>query len=232
MTALARSPGSTRVVNVSAPMSRTRLAAPDRIRASACASPYTKPEHTAARSNAGTVPRPRRAATSGAVAGHRWSGVDVATITMSTESTPAFSRARRPAATARSLVEVPGSTWCRAPIPVRDRIHSSVVSSVAARSSFVTTRRGRAPPRPCSTVRVVVAAWGSRSGVASTTISSRAVMRHRPRARRSTTRAHRCRRSRRCRRGARSGHPARACVRGPAGHARRSAPRGAATPGP
>ncbi len=50
--------------------------------------------------------------------------------------------ARRPSA-ARSEVVWPSAAKWRRSIPVRERIHSSEVSSVASNSAFGTTRSGR-----------------------------------------------------------------------------------------
>lgn len=94
---------------------------------------------------------PSRDATSGATAGQSRSGEVVATTTVSTPLTPADRSARAPASTARVPVDRPSETTLRSLIPVRVLIHSSFVSSVAERSSFVTTLGGRKPPIPEST---------------------------------------------------------------------------------
>src|SRR5689334_12897859 len=58
---------------------------------------------------------------------------------------PACSSAARPASTARPAVVPP---MRRSQMPLRSRIHSSLVSRVAARSSLVTILSGRAAPQP------------------------------------------------------------------------------------
>ena len=77
------------------------------------------------------------------------SGVTVATTSRSIDagSTPFCSSARRAAGMASSdIASVPGSARRRSRMPVRDMIHSSVVSTIVARSAFVTTRSGTLHP--------------------------------------------------------------------------------------
>ncbi len=64
---------------------------------------------------------------------------------MSEASTPASSRASRAASVARPEVDPPIR---RSPMPVRSRIHSSVVSIQAVRSSLVRTFSGSEAPIP------------------------------------------------------------------------------------
>src|SRR6185437_1844493 len=112
------------------------------------ASPYRNPLHTDAMSKAAASAMPSLAATSGAVAGHGRSGVVVASTTMVVSLTDADFSARRPASTARSEVATPRSAICLCRIPVRRRTHSSLVSSVRARSSLVTISGGTHAPSP------------------------------------------------------------------------------------
>jgi len=62
---------------------------------------------------------------------------------MSAALRPAASSAGRAAATARSEVNSPSAAMRRSRMPVRSTIHSSLVSSRAARSALVSTRAGR-----------------------------------------------------------------------------------------
>ena len=73
------------------------------------------------------------------------SGVDVARTTRSTSSgsIPQSASALREAAAAILDVVSPSEAKCLASIPVRDRIHSSLVSSDDSNSEFLTTRSGR-----------------------------------------------------------------------------------------
>ena len=64
---------------------------------------------------------------------------------MSAGSTPAMSMAARP--DSMPMVEV-GRPMRRSRIPVRSRIHSSLVSIIAARSSLVRTFSGSDVPMP------------------------------------------------------------------------------------
>ncbi len=72
------------------------------------------------------------------------SGVTVATMIRSTSLAPMPRRSRhsRAARTARSLLPVPGATTWRWRMPVRVRIHSSVVSTNFSSSALVITRSG------------------------------------------------------------------------------------------
>ena len=85
-----------------------------------------------------------------AVAGKTVSPVIVATMIMSSCSgeTPAASIAARAASTARSDVWVPSSAKCRASMPVRSRIHSSLVSTKVSNQLLGTSRGGSAEPTP------------------------------------------------------------------------------------
>jgi hypothetical protein len=72
------------------------------------------------------------------------SGVVVPTTmkSMSFGVRPARSMAMSDASFARSDVATPGSTTCRSRIPVRCRIHSSLVSTIFSRSALVSSRGG------------------------------------------------------------------------------------------
>ena len=77
-------------------------------------------------------------------------GLAVETITSPTSVgfTSARSSASSAAGTATSLVASSGSATRRSRIPVRSKIHSSLVSTSWAMSSFVTTRWGTCAPTP------------------------------------------------------------------------------------
>ena len=104
------------------------------------------------------IGRPSLRCTAVAVAGNVLSGVEVATITKSIEarSIPACRMAWIDAATARSEVFSPSAAKWRRVIPVRSRIHSSVVSTVLESSSLVTIRSGRYEPTPRTIERSMV----------------------------------------------------------------------------
>ncbi len=132
-------------LNVSAPITITRREVPDWISALAWASAKTKPAQTACTSKAKPPRMPMALCTVTAVAGKVWSGVAVATmsVSMSAPVRPASARAARAAWAARSEVISPAAAKWRRSMPVRLRIQSSEVSSVAANSAFSTTRAGR-----------------------------------------------------------------------------------------
>ncbi len=73
------------------------------------------------------------------------SGVRVATMHAPIWSAemPAFSRARRAASTVMSVMVSPSARWWRWVMPVREVIHSSLVSTILAMSSLVTSLEGR-----------------------------------------------------------------------------------------
>src|SRR5690348_7130700 len=156
-TAPAPSPNSTQVsrslqsiirVSVSAPMTSTRFAWPARTKLLATPSAYTKPEHAALTSNAMQPLAPRRSWIRHAVAGKMRSGVVVPSTTMSSSNalTPASANACWAARNARSPVVSPSAATRRSRMPVRVRIHSSLVSTIFSRSALVTTRSGSALP--------------------------------------------------------------------------------------
>ena len=78
------------------------------------------------------------------------SGVTVATMirSISEPSSPASASASRAAGRQRSDSACSGSAIRRSRITVRSRIHSSFVSIIVERSSFVSTFSGTCPPRP------------------------------------------------------------------------------------
>ena len=83
------------------------------------------------------------------------SGVEVATMirSIALASTPAASKALRQASSAKSLLQTPEAAKCRARIPVRSTIHSSLDStpraaSSATRSALLSRRSGRKLPVP------------------------------------------------------------------------------------
>src|SRR4051812_26930636 len=85
------------------------------------------------------------------------SGVTVATMMRSISSAvmPAFSSALCAAFAAMSLVHSPSAAMRRSPMPVRERIHSSDVSTIFSNSAFVRMRSGRYEPVPIiETVRL------------------------------------------------------------------------------
>ena len=116
----------------------------------ACASAYMNPVQPADRSYAAASTAPSWSARIAAVDGNAMSGVTVATISRSIPlpSTPACSMASRLAGSARSDSASSFEAIRRSRMPVRSRIHSSVVSTYCLRSSFVTTWSGTLQPRP------------------------------------------------------------------------------------
>ena len=130
---------------VSAPITMIRRETPVWISALAWVSAKMKPAQTACTSKAKPPRMPMALCTLTAVAGKVWSGVAVATISvsMSAPLSPASASAARAAAVARSEVISPSEAKWRRSMPVRVRIHSSEVSRVALNSAFSTTRAGR-----------------------------------------------------------------------------------------
>ena len=137
-------------VSVSAPITSTFFDCPLRMNLSAIPSAYTKPEQAALTSNAAQPLAPMRCCTRQAVDGKMMSGVVVpSTIRSSSDAlTPAASSALCAAVTARSPVVSPSAAIWRSRMPVRVRIHSSLVSTIFSRSALVTTRSGSALPVP------------------------------------------------------------------------------------
>ena len=106
-------------------------------------SAYEKPEQAVFRSNAPGAVMPSLAATRVATFGHRSIDEQVATMTrsMSAAVSPELARAFSAAKVAMSAT-VSTSAIRRLAMPTRSRIHSSLVSTMPARSSLVTTRAG------------------------------------------------------------------------------------------
>ena len=110
----------------------------------AAVSAYVNAEQAALTSKPHALWAPILCCTRHAVLGNIMSGVTVPTTIkpMSAGVSPALSMAFNAASFARSEVATPGSTMCRSRIPVRCRIHSSVVSTSFSRSLFVSRRGG------------------------------------------------------------------------------------------
>ena len=121
------------------------FAPPETISALAWASAKTKPAQTACTSKAKPSFMPSAACTIVAAEGKVRSAVEVARMIASIPSAaiPALASAALAARVARSDVVCPSAAKWRRSIPVRERIHSSVVSSDASNSEFGTTRSGR-----------------------------------------------------------------------------------------
>src|SRR5262249_55413259 len=81
----------------------------------------------------------------------------------STGPTPLAASARRDASSTRSSSFSPVPITRRSRIPVRVRIHSSLVSTRASSSAFGTRRAGTAEPTP-STLTAITPPWIERSG--------------------------------------------------------------------
>jgi hypothetical protein len=142
---VARSFQSVMRERVSEPMTRARLASPQRTYLSAMESAYMKPAHAVSTLNAGTPRQPRRFCSSTPQLGKIRSGVVVPKAMKSTSAgfMLAASSARRAAFSARSTVVSPSAATCRRSMPVRVRIHSSLVSTSFSSSRLETTRSGR-----------------------------------------------------------------------------------------
>lgn len=129
---------------LSAPMTSARVAAPARTVWSAVASAWVKPAHTTLTSIAAGEGMPSRDATRAAMFGERSTAVEVATRTrsMSAGASPAAASAFAAACAASSSTGSSGPAMWRVRMPTRDLIHSSLVSTRAARSSLVRTFAG------------------------------------------------------------------------------------------
>ena len=94
--------------------------------------------------------RPSSRCNKQAAEGTRVSGVSVATMHAPMESAgmPEDSSALRAACTVMEVKVSPSAMWRRREIPVREVIHSSLVSTILARSSLVTILDGAAYPVP------------------------------------------------------------------------------------
>lgn len=139
-----RSVQSTRSDIFSAPMTSACCAAPARIVWSAVASAVQKPAQALLRSKTTADGIDRCAATLAAVEGERSIGEQVATMTcpMSDGASPEAASAFAPAAEAMSATVSFSAAMRRVAMPVRWRIHSSLVSTIFSRSALVSTRSG------------------------------------------------------------------------------------------
>ena len=128
----------------SAPMASTCSCVPVATSCRAVVRAYVNPEQAAPRSNPQAVPAPILSWTRQAVLGKNMSGVVVPTTrnSMSDGVRCAWAIALRAASAARSDVATPSSAMWRSRTPVRLRIHSSDVSTIASRSLLVSTRGG------------------------------------------------------------------------------------------
>jgi hypothetical protein len=106
--------------------------------------PNRKLEQAAFMSNPKALAAPILCWMRATVLGKNMSGVTVqqTMASSSSASMPRRSRAIRRARTPMSEEAIPGSTHRRVRMPVRVKIHSSLVSTILARSSLVTTRSG------------------------------------------------------------------------------------------
>src|SRR5258708_13842634 len=112
-------------------------------------SPYGKPEQAALRSDPQAFLAPILAQTILAGAGNSISAVTVATNRQSISSglMTRFLQISRATGTQRSEVALPGSfRILLSSMPVRVRIHSSLVSTIFSRSAFVKRSSGTYPP--------------------------------------------------------------------------------------
>ena len=110
----------------------------------AVSTPKRKPEQAAEMSKQAAFTAPILVWTKQAVLGKNISGVQVAQMIRSISSglMPAFSIAAWAARAASSLVGCSGPAMRRSRMPVRDWIHSSLVSTSFSKSAFVMTRSG------------------------------------------------------------------------------------------
>lgn len=143
-THVVRSVQSATSVILSAPMTSARVAAPARTAWSAVARAWVNPAQTTLTSIAAGEGIPRRAATRAAMFGERSTAVEVATRTrsMSPGVRPAEASALAAACAASSSTGSSGPATWRVRMPTRLRIHSSLVSTMPARSSLVSTLAG------------------------------------------------------------------------------------------
>src|SRR5882757_10484516 len=134
---------------LSAPITTTFLNRPLSIYMAPVVSAYKKPEQAALRSNPQAFLAPILSQTMLAVAGNSISAVTVATIKQSISSglMPLFLQISSATGTQRSEVALPGSfRILLSSMPVRVRIHSSLVSTIFSRSAFVKLSSGTYPP--------------------------------------------------------------------------------------
>mmetsp|Transcript_67637 Transcript_67637/g.140195 ORF Transcript_67637/g.140195 Transcript_67637/m.140195 type:complete len:343 (-) Transcript_67637:3-1031(-) len=144
-----RSDQSTQRDKQSAPITTADLKEPERTYCAAVVNAKTKPEQAAVKSKATALSAPSMDATWGPVP-KRSSGVEVAWITRSTSSGDIFAafRALLAAFADSDASDSSGAITCLLLMPVRCEIHSSLVSTISARSSLETTVSGAAEPVP------------------------------------------------------------------------------------
>src|SRR5277367_961680 len=135
---------------LSLPITITFLCAPEPTNCAPTVSAYANPEHAAERSKPQAFLAPMRSCTRQAVAGNIMSGVTLArTISsMSAGSVLVFASSALAASVARCELATSLSAMWRSRMPVRLRIHSSLVATTFSRSAFVSTFGGRKPATP------------------------------------------------------------------------------------
>src|SRR5216684_6146155 len=135
---------------VSLPITITFLCVPAPTNCAPTVSAYENPEHAADRSKPHAFFAPIRHCTRQAVAGKNMSGVTLATIIISISEGSVFVCASNAfaASVAKCDEAMPFSTMCRSRIPVRVRIHSSLVSTIFSKSALVITLGGTYPATP------------------------------------------------------------------------------------
>mmetsp|Transcript_8354 Transcript_8354/g.20749 ORF Transcript_8354/g.20749 Transcript_8354/m.20749 type:complete len:305 (-) Transcript_8354:246-1160(-) len=144
-----RSRQSTYRLRTSAPMTSTFLYSPPRMKCTPFTMPTTNPLHAAVTSNASAPFAPIAACTVQADP-KMSSGEEVASSIRSKSSAlmPAISNAFFDASAAKLVRLSSPLMTCRLPMPVRERIHSSFVSTSLLRSSLVRYCVGTAIPTP------------------------------------------------------------------------------------
>src|ERR1700722_14199231 len=134
---------------LSPPTTTTFLYRPLSIKLAPIVKLYKKPEHAAAKSKLQAFFAPILSQTKFAVEGKNISGVTVPTISPSVSSGEMlrFLHNSSTAGAHRSDVAFPGSVKILlSSIPVRERIHSSLVSTIFSRSALVNFCSGTYPP--------------------------------------------------------------------------------------
>src|SRR5260370_9274490 len=135
---------------VSLPITITFLCVPAPTNCAPTVSAYEKPEHAADRSKPHAFFAPIRHCTRQAVAGKNMSGVTLATIIISISAASVFDCASNAfaASVAKFDEAMPCCTMWRSRMPVRVRIHSSLVSTIFSKSALVITLGGTWPLTP------------------------------------------------------------------------------------
>ncbi len=136
--------------STSAPTTSTFFHTPEAMPPAAIAMEYTPLVHPDCTSKAPAFFASSIPWSLGATPGKSVSGLFVATITISRSSgeMPLLRSASREAFSAIELVSSPSAAIWRLRMPVRSRIHSSLVSTMAVRSWFVSTFSGTYMPVP------------------------------------------------------------------------------------